>query len=816
MKHLRFLICYLFLVLAGGLALQSGAWAQDAATGPDFAQWARTEARAEEAVNAGRASDLALEQLRAEISDWRSQFLEAQSGRSSRIQTLQGQLEALGAAPEEGTEPEDIAARRRTLNDQLAAAQAPGLRAEEAFRSAEGLIGRVDQIISDRQTAKLLKLGPSPLSPGNWASAGDSLADSFRAIRGEITVAWGNPIQRAQFRSNTLAMLFFGVVALAGLLRGRAWMVLLSLRLQSHNPIAWRWLLGFVISLGQILLPLVGLIALTELFYASGLVGLRGDILLSALPLAGLAVFVAHWLGVRIFPRQASDNAHLNLGSDMRAQGRWLASGLGLLVGLNIVLGALARFDDYTDGARVVLVFPILALVGLMNGRLGLLMLSHCRRVAQDEGPNYRRRLIRLLGRAVLAVSAGGVALGAIGYMAAAENLVFPAGLTLALLAFLLILQRLVAEVYGLLSGNRDGAREALVPVLISFVLIVAAAPVLALIWGARAATLSDFWDRFVTGVALGDTVISPLVFLTLAIVFVVGYALTRLLQGALSTTVLPKTNLDAGVRNAIISGVGYVGIFLAALMAITSAGIDLSSLAIVAGALSVGIGFGLQNIVSNFVSGIILLIERPISEGDWIEVGGNAGYVREISVRSTRIETFNRADVIVPNADLISGVVLNMTKGNLIGRVIVPVGVAYGTDTRRVEEILLEIAKAHPMVSDKSPPGVVFQGFGADSLDFEIRAILRDINWVTSVRSDMNHEIARRFGEEGIEIPFAQRDVWLRNPEALRGPAPALTGAQTEPGNRTESVPKADDSAGSSRGESGDGGRAAEGNGTE
>jgi len=801
----------LVLTLVFGLAtpgaLVSPAQAQQSMNdGPDYEAWENLAERVESALESGEVSTQILEDLRKLIADGRQRFIEAQGTNSSTIRTVRDQLAALGPAPEDGTEPEEIAQQREELNRRLARLEAPVRTAELAQRRAEGLIGAIDEVIRARQTAELLRLGPTPFNPKFWPQAVSSTFNLFDRIRSEVVQTWERPVGKSVFKDNLPAVIALVVIGAVLLARGRAWSVRVMRGMQKDEPSAGRWITSFLISLGEWILPYAGLYALVSAVHATGLTGRNGDVVLENLLPAAFIYFAARWLAQRVFPRHEPRGAVLCLDEACRYYGRLYGSALALVLAAFHFITALAQDVRWTEPVTNVVTFPLVVLNALLLWRIARLLRQHSLASAAVPGgeADLSDRITRILAFALTALAFVSPVLAAIGYMNAAEALLLPTSLSLVLLAALMVLQRFVAEIYVLLTGGRS-SDESLVPVLVGFFLILLSLPVFALIWGARPAQLRETWTKITEGVTVGGTTISPVIFLTLALVFALGLLMTRLIQGALKTTILPKTRLDTGGRNAVVSGVGYVGIFLAAIIAITSAGIDLSSLAIVAGALSVGIGFGLQNIVSNFVAGIILLIERPIGEGDWIEVGGKHGYVKAISVRSTRIETFDRTDVIVPNADFVSGTVTNYTRGNTVGRVIVPVGVAYGSDTRKVERILREIAEDHPLVLMNPAPTIMFRGFGPSSFDFEIRAILRDVNWMLNVHSDMNHEIAKRFAEEGIEIPFPQQEIYVRKEAAPTGSPSARAAGEPAPATAAPMQKTAADFDGD--GDGGDGG---------
>ena len=246
-----------------------------------------------------------------------------------------------------------------------------------------------------------------------------------------------------------------------------------------------------------------------------------------------------------------------------------------------------------------------------------------------------------------------------------------------------------------------------------------------------------------------------------------VAFWLARTIRLVLQDEVLPKMELPRGVGNSISTLSYYTLVILGIFTAMAAAGFELSQLTLVIGALGVGIGLGLQDVVKNFVSGLILMFERPIQPGDVVEVSGTSGKVREIGMRATTLSTFEGADVVVPNGTLLSEKLINWTLSDMDRRFEVNIGVAYGSNPRRVMELLMKIAKETPGVAQFPEPAVVFMGFGASSLDFSIRAWTNDFGDWVNIRSEMSMRLYDALQAAGIEIPFPQQDVHLRSIDA-------------------------------------------------
>lgn len=313
-------------------------------------------------------------------------------------------------------------------------------------------------------------------------------------------------------------------------------------------------------------------------------------------------------------------------------------------------------------------------------------------------------------------------------------------------------------------------------------------------VWQIPQSTVEDLLTHVANGFTIGTFLLKPLNIAQSLLALVLLLTLNSWFRKWLEQEWLARTHMDRGARESVAMISGYVGISIAFLIALGIAGMDFSKLAIIAGALSVGIGFGLQNIVNNFISGLILLFERPVKTGDWIVVGDVEGYVKRISIRTTQIMTFDRADVIVPNTALISGNVTNLMLHNRRGRLRIPVGVAYGSDTGKVRELLLGIANEHAEVMGEgfrvSAPYVLFTEFGDSSLNFELRCFIPDIDRRRRIISDINFAIDAAFREHGIEIPFPQRDLHIRdNGKNTAGAASGITEAEAGSQN-TDSTP--------------------------
>ncbi len=786
-----------------------------------FDKWEKDAQAIDERLQSKDVNPKALSEIRLTLDPQRTHARTLAEQAKTQLAPLIAQLEALGPAPEDGaSEDAAITVERTDINKRIATLRAVVSKSDLAFTRADRLIDAAADMQRQRFTDQLLQRGPSPIDPRHWVSTGIGLGAIGRQTVNEVMT----PEARAH-RSETwqekglsgIAALVLAIVLLVFVRRYALSYLANAIRrrpaseinaetemsafggLNAHAPLdgfnasvegvpepylgpppnrARRLAVGIGVTLTRLLIPLGALLIARYALNAMELLGPTGQIVVDEMSRGLLVIAATYALGFAFFAPRTPDLRLSGFDDKTARRASFYAMTIALALALNIgFLGAGEKLGLSVATLAVInLCTVLLAAWGLwqVGGIWGQTSYLTAQPIDEDEAgeDNWFAENLIVTGRRAAYILAVATPVAAVaGYYALSRYLLQSGVLSVAVIGFAVVLFLVAREASETLyeaGSKRDegGAEEGvgLFPVFIGFVLALAVVPVLALIWGATTGDLREAYFGLTEGFAVGETVFRPGDILIAALVFALGLFLTRVLQSIVRRAVMPRTKLDVGARSSIVSGLGYLGFFIAALTAISYGGLDLTNLAFLGAALGVGIGFGLQNIVNNFVSGIILLIERPIKIGDWIEVASIHGTVRKINVRSTEIQTFDRASYIVPNSELISGAVTNYTHEDVMGRVICPIGVAYGTDVRKVERILLEIARAHPMTLRRPPPQVVFQGFGASSLDFELRAFLRDVNWVISVRSDVNFEIDRRFCEEGIEIPFGQTEVTVKN----------------------------------------------------
>ena len=735
-------------------------------------------ARAERLIDAERASSAALSELRRQLSWYSDELTASLLQPQSRIERLQAQLEVLGLPSGEAStvqESDQLAARRNEIEKDLVRLRSSFAAVSEMQLRAQGLIEDIDSILASRRYDRLLAVGYSPLSPTSWVEALDAGLRFFRGISAELTSSLKSPAQRRYAADQLLST---GVLLVAGILivlvaRPRVPRLLrLILRSATASLSGPASVLASFVS--SVLLP-----SLSVWLIATAVASLRlvenSTRLLDVLPLCAASILGTAWLsGIAFGVRGEGGYLEQDCPRAWRAAFGSSLSLAGWAFATRLLLETVASDSLASEAALAALMFPVLLFGSLTLFKAGRPLLAVTAEMStRAAGKRIRNRYRRLTGVFLVTLSVTCPLLAIAGMNFSANYLLFSSIITACLYVLAVCLARITQEVIRGAGSGPAAMADGMLEVVTGLAYLVAFAPLVALVWGATTHELQLLWQMAVSGFEIGGQRISLVDIITLLGVLVLGLAATRALQRFLKVSVLAHTRMEAGGQQAIVTGIGYVGICVAAVIAVHLAGINLTNIAIIVGALSVGIGFGLQTVVSNFVCGIILLIERPIKQGDWIVVGDVTGIVERISVRSTIVTTFDRATVILPNEVLISSNVTNWTLTDRLNRITVNVGVAYGSDVEKVQGILSEVAYDCERVLDEPPPEILFREFGKSSLDFQLRVILSNTDDRLAVHSELNYAINARFSQEGIEIPFEQREIWLRSAGSTdkRGP---------------------------------------------
>jgi potassium efflux system protein len=767
-----------FLILAGSLAMPASAQTTDRAGSPIIDEQrgvlsslsSRTEILEKRIADAAD-DDARLLEIRLELEDMGRELLRAGVAFRPRLTEINTRLEVLGSPPAEGQppEPELVTREREALMAEKAEINAAVGVAEDLSVRVNNLVNQITEMRRELFSRLLTRRYDISFKlMGEVAKAASEVSDTVtRSVS-----AWLRFVVNFKLGS-VLAATLLALAAAAVLLVGGRRLVgglfVADPEVQEPTSIS-----RLSVAFWSTLLPSLAFgvfLAATYFFYDYFEI-LRGDIrvmLFALFAVIGLFFFV-HRLGYAVLSPRLAEWRLIPVRSAAANRLLWIMSGMAALTGLDYLLSKIYETVNAPLSLTVGEALIATVLIGL------LMIWASFVKPFTDEAGNPRpwplavRIPLFLIGAATVVAAL----LGYVGLSRFVSQQVVLTGAVLVTMYIGFLSAQAVAE-EGAFASTKFGQRlqrrlhlddttmdqlSLVISIVINILVLIVGLPLILYQWGFQPGDILAWFYRFASGVQIGSITVSLTGIFWGLVVFVIGFFVTRWFQGWLDGSVMARGKVDAGVRNSIRTVVGYAGIALAVLVGFSAAGIDFSSLALIAGGLSLGIGFGLQNIVSNFVSGLILLAERPFKSGDWIVAGSVSGTVKKISVRATEIETFQRQTVILPNSELINGAVGNWTHRNKMGRIEIPVGVAYGSDARKVQRVLTEVAMSHPLVLKNPEPFVQFTAFGDSALNFEIRVYLADIGTGGVVQNDLRFAILEAFERENIEMPFPQLQI--------------------------------------------------------
>src|SRR4249919_1127236 len=669
-----------------------------------------------------------------------------------RAKEAEDRLKELGPAPAKDAPAEsaEIAGQRKELTDQFNDVDGEMKQARVLTVKTDQLGGRVAQKRHALYANELFARSASILDPSFWTEVYRALPIELRSIEALVD-AWSEHHTRPRWAGAALII----VVIIAIVVVLTRWWLPRLIGEPSNTRSAKAWAALWVFIWFAIRTPLAGFAALLALT-TFGLLTVRLEQVAQGL-VAGMAAAafghgVARGLLAPEHPQrrlvQEDDETALCFYNHLL----WASRALGVLIVLQVIHKTLFAPLVITVATNALFAATTAAFLVHLVLRLGTIKKNRGEALVAASWAHPLGLLMAvLIGIALVAGYAGVAAFISLRVIVAAA--VFGALFLLLVITQTLFASineqtpkgQMLAESLGI-DPRTLGLSGALLSALIRVILIVSSFLLIIGPWEVSTADLFDTVRNIPFGFKIGEIRVSFQTILVAIAVLVLLLIVVRLMQRWLERELLPRTGLEPSLQLSIVTIFGYVGAITAIALALSGLGFDLQKIALIAGALSVGIGFGLQSIVSNFVSGLILLTERPIRVGDSIVVKGEEGWVRRVRVRATEIETFDRASVIIPNSEFITGVAKNWTRTNTLGRIVIKVVVAYESDPVQVREVLTDIAKGHPQIVQSPPPGAFLLGFGLglahSALEFELRCVVADVEKALSVRSDLHYAI--------------------------------------------------------------------------